>query len=83
VVEVTWKATARETWLADAHYDGFTLRGQLPDTAQPSWFKLRQLCERGEWNWADVPASGTSTRGLKAPAVLLEVTPAQKPEHHH
>ena len=83
VVEVTWKATAREAWLADAHYDEFTLRGQLPDTAQPLWFKLRQLCERGEWNWADVPASGTSTRGLKAPAVLLEVTPAQKPGHLH
>ena len=60
-----------------------TLRGQLPDTAQPLWFKVQQLCERGEWNWADVPASGTSTHGLKSPAVLLEVTPAQKAGRHH
>jgi uncharacterized protein YcnI len=83
VVEVTWKAITRESWLADAHYDEFTLRGQLPDTAQPLWFKVQQLCERGEWNWSDVPSSGTSTRGLKAPAVLLEVTPAPKAGHHH
>ena len=83
VVEVVWRAASREAWLADAHYDEFTLRGQLPDAAQPLWFKVQQVCERGEWNWAEVPASGTSTRGLKAPAVLLEVTPAQAPGHHH
>lgn len=83
MVEVTWKAIAREAWLADAHYDEFTLRGQLPDTPQPLWFKVQQLCERGELHWSDVPPSGTSTRGLKAPAVLLEVTPAQQAGHHH
>jgi len=83
VVEVTWKAASREAWLADAHYDEFTLRGQLPGTAQPLWFKVQQVCERGELRWADVPASGTSTRGLKAPAVLLEVTPAESKAHQH
>lgn len=83
VVEVTWKAASREAWLADAHYDEFTLRGQLPDKAQALWFKVQQLCERGEWLWGDVPASGTSTRGLKAPAVLLEVTPAVANGHVH
>jgi periplasmic copper chaperone A len=83
VVEVSWKATPREAWLPDAHYDEFTLRGQLPAAAQPLWFKVQQLCERGEWNWADVPASGTSMRGLKAPAVLLEVTPAETKPHTH
>jgi len=83
VVEVTWKATTRDSWLADAHYDEFTVRGQLPTTAQALWFKVQQLCERGEWNWVEVPSSGTSTHNLKAPAVLLEVTPAAKPGHHH
>jgi uncharacterized protein YcnI len=83
VVEVTWKAAARESWLADAHYDEFTLRGQLPDTAQPLWFKVRQVCESGESNWADIPTAGTSTRGLKAPAVLLEVAPAEAKAHTH
>jgi uncharacterized protein YcnI len=83
VVEVSWKAASREAWLADAHYDEFTLRGQLPATPQALWFKVQQLCERGELHWTEVPASGTSTRGLKAPAVLLEVLPAETKAHSH
>jgi periplasmic copper chaperone A len=83
VVEVTWKAASREAWLADAHYDEFTLRGQLPEAVQPLWFKVQQLCEGAELNWADVPATGTSTRELKAPAVLLKVLPAEAKAHTH
>lgn len=75
VVRITWKATAKESFLADAYYDEFVLRGQAPAKAGPLWFQVRQLCEKGEWNWADVPATGTSTKGLKAPAVLLDVVP--------
>ena len=73
VVQITWKATSKEAFLADAHYDEFVLRGQAPAKAGPVWFQVRQLCEKGEWHWADIPASGTSTKGLKAPAVLLDV----------
>jgi len=83
VVEITWKATSRDAWLADAHFDEFVLRGQLPDKPGALWFKLQQLCETGSWNWADVPASGTSTQGLKAPAALLEITPAAAATHQH
>ena len=83
VVEIIWKATTREAWLADAHYDEFVLRGQAPEAAGPAWFKLTQLCEKGRWDWAEVPASGTSTQGLKSPAVLLEVTPAAAAAHQH
>lgn len=73
VVQITWKATSKESFLADAQYDEFVLRGQAPAKAGPVWFQVRQLCEKGEWHWADIPASGTSTKGLKAPAVLLDV----------
>ena len=83
VAEITWKAASREAWLADAHFDEFVLRGQLPDRPGTLWFKLQQLCETGSWNWADVPASGTSTQGLKAPAALLEITPAATTTHQH
>lgn len=83
VVEITWRATTREAWLEDAYYDEFVVRGQAPLAAGPAWFKLRQLCERGEWNWAEVPAQGTDTRGLKAPAVLLDVQPAAAAGHVH
>ena len=83
VVQVTWRASSREAWLADAHYDEFVLRGQAPQQPGPAWFKVTQLCEKGRWDWADVPASGTSTRGLKAPAVLLDVQPAAASGHVH
>jgi len=83
VTEITWKAVSRETWLADAHFDEFVLRGQLPNKPGALWFKLQQLCETGSWHWAEVPASGTSTQGLKAPAVLLEVKPAGAAGHQH
>lgn len=82
VVEISWKADSRERWLADAHYDEFVLRGTAPATPGPAWFKVRQLCEKGEWNWAEVPAGGTSTQGLKAPAVLLDVQPRQAAGAH-
>lgn len=83
VVEIAWKATSRESWLADAHYDEFVLRGQAPETPGPAWFQVRQLCEKGEWHWAELPATGTSTKGLKAPAVLLEVQPRAEAGHVH
>ncbi len=75
VVQITWKATGKESFLADAYYDEFVLRGQAPTRPGPLWFQVRQICEKGELNWADIPASGTSTKGLKAPAVLLDVVP--------
>ena len=83
VAEVTWTARNEGDWLPDAYYDEFVLRAQLPDAAGPLWFKVRQVCERGETDWADVPASGTSTRDLKAPAALLEVLPGEAAAHAH
>lgn len=74
--ELSWAANNREAWLDDAHFDEFVLRGQLPAHAGPLWFKLEQICAEGQHDWSEVPASGTSTRGLKSPAALLEVVPA-------
>lgn len=71
VVAITWRGGP----LPDAHFDEFALQMQLPDKPGPIWFKVQQQCEKGEIDWATVPASGTSTRGIKAPAALLEVTP--------
>ncbi|MGV8805696.1 MAG: YcnI family copper-binding membrane protein [Polaromonas sp.] len=76
---VTWTATGKDAALADAYTDEFMLRGTLPASAGPLWFKVLQTCENGSSDWREVPASGLSTQGLKSPAVLLEVTgrPAQ------
>lgn len=83
VAEVVWTAQSDEARLPDAQYDEFVLRGQLPATAGPLWFKVQQRCPAGQLDWADVPASGTSTKGLKSPAVLLEVEPAEHAGHAH
>ncbi len=82
-IDITWKANSRESWLQDAWYDEFTIRGQTPSQPGPLWFKVRQQCEQGESNWAEIPASGTSAEGLKTPAVLLEVLPNEHAGHVH
>lgn len=83
VVEISWTATAKEHWLPDAWYDEFVLRGTLPASAGPLWFKVLQSCEPGRIDWTEVPAQGTSTKGLKAPAALLEVIPSGSATHAH
>lgn len=86
---VTWTAASKDAMLQEAHFDEFMLRGKLPDAAGPMWFRVLQTCESGSNNWAEVPATGVSTKGLKLPAALLEVTAADAPvvamplEHKH
>ena len=75
VYEVVWRAQSPETFLADAHYDEFVLRGQTPDKPGVIWFKVQQICEKGDLNWAEVPSTGSSTKGLQSPAARLEVLP--------
>ena len=54
--------------------DQFTMRGGLHDAAGPMWFKVLQMCEKGQNDWSEVPAAGKSTQGMAFPAALLEVT---------
>lgn len=83
VSEISWTASTPASYLPDAHYDEFVLRGQLPDQVGPLWFKVVQTCVKGSNDWIDVPAAGTSTKGLKAPAALLQVKPADPHANHH
>lgn len=83
VVEITWRATSREAWLADAHFDEFVLRGSAPLQTGPAWFDVLQLCEQGQWDWSQRPREGSDTKGLKAPAVKLDVLPADPHAGHH
>ena len=80
VTEITWTATAGNA-LPDAYYDEFVLRGGLPATAGPMWFKVLQTCEKGSTDWAEVPASGASAKGLKLPAALLDIIPSGPAGH--
>jgi uncharacterized protein YcnI len=83
VVEIGWTASAPDHALSDDWYDEFVLRATLPVQAGPLWFRVLQTCASGQLDWADIPARGTSTRGLKAPAVLLEVLPSGMTGHRH
>lgn len=76
VTAISWTAAGKDAVLQDTYFDEFVLRGQLPDTAGPLWFKVLQTCENGSADWSEVPASGSSAKGLKSPAALLEVTGA-------
>ena len=69
---------------ANKYYDEFVLRGQTPAQPGPIWFKVQQLCEKGQWDWFETPVDpkSTSRAGLKAPAALLEVLPGMGSEEH-
>jgi uncharacterized protein YcnI len=83
VSEISWSANSKDNWLPDAWYDEFVLRGNLPRQAGPMWFKVLQTCEKGQNDWSQVPTSGISTKGLKSPAVLLEITDSAASGHQH
>jgi periplasmic copper chaperone A len=78
VTEVTWTANNPDAYITEAQYDEFVLRGKAPGAPGPLWFKVTQLCKDGDKigqnPWVEVPASGTSTQGMKFPAALLNVT---------
>ena len=44
---------------------------KLPEKAGPVWLRVLQTCEKGQNDWAEIPATGTSTKGMKYPAALL------------
>lgn len=83
VTEITWSASTKDSWLPDAWYDEFVFRGGLPAQAGAMWFKVLQTCEKGSNDWTQVPASGTSTHGLKSPAALLEIIESGSAAHQH
>ncbi len=82
VVEVSWVAQSSASALPDDGYEEFVLRASLPEKAGAVWFRVLQTCASGQLDWADIPAQGTSTRGMKTPAALLEVLPSGRSGGH-
>jgi len=74
---VTWTAASKDAYLGAHQAGDFVLAGQAPAKPQALWFKVVQTCEQGSADWSEIPAQGTSTAGLKAPAVLLQVMTAK------
>ncbi|MCV2438672.1 YcnI family protein [Paucibacter sp. DJ2R-2] len=71
VVEVRWTALTEANFLQDDWYDEFTLRATLPAAPATLWFKVRQVCIKGELNWSEVPSAAVPRPGV--PAVRLDV----------
>jgi periplasmic copper chaperone A len=90
VSEITWTAMSKDSYLPEAFYDEFILRGGLPSKVNEGvgdsgamWFKVLQTCEKGSNDWSQIPASGVDTQGLKSPAALLEIIPSGAAGHQH
>jgi periplasmic copper chaperone A len=82
ITEIRWTARSEADQLPDAWHDEFVLRATLPAEPGPLWFKVRQVCTEGEWNWAEIPAAGQAAAG-GAPAVRLIVKPSAPAVHSH
>lgn len=81
LAEVRWAAQGEANVLPDAWYDEFVLRVSLPAEPGELAFAVRQVCTRGEWNWAELPT--VANPRPRAPAVRLKVTPARVEAHPH
>lgn len=73
VVELEWKANTKETALPDGSFDEFAFMSKLPEKTGAVWLRVLQTCEKGQNDWAEIPAAGTSTKGMKMPAALLTI----------
>ncbi len=82
VLEISWTANTLENALPNNFYDEFVLHGTTPAKPGPLWFKVMQTCAQGSTAWVDIPASGTSTKGMKTPAALLDVLDIQATGGH-
>lgn len=86
VVEVEWRGGRLE----DAHYDEFGLSLKLPEGGERMlWFKVTQVCEGGQIEWAQIPGSGESWSKLPSPAPWITLRSAKpsagkaEEEHKH
>jgi len=82
VVEIKWEASSKDFYLPNEQFDEFSFLTRLPTKSGPYWISVRQECTKGVNDWAEVPSSGTSTKGLKSPVALLELLPSQVNHQH-
>jgi copper(I)-binding protein len=73
--QVTWTAAAGQSLDAKDKGD-FPLELRVSSAPGAQWLKAAQRCGAVREEWTQVPAQGTSTAGMKAPAVLLQVLSA-------
>jgi copper(I)-binding protein len=73
VVELEWKANTKQAALPDGSFDEFAFMTKLPEKTGAVWLRVLQTCEKAQIDWVEIPAAGTSTKGMKMPAALLTI----------
>lgn len=71
--EVSWTANGPQAALPAKERAQFVLRAQLPATPGTVWFKVLQVCDKGQADWAQVPAADNDKPEF--PAARLDVLP--------
>lgn len=72
VKEIQWSGGD----LPDAYYDEFVASGFVAKELDPGsslYFKVTQLCAKGELKWVEVPGPGVDAHDLEAPAAVLKI----------
>lgn len=72
--EVSWTATTPQAALQAKERTQFIVRGRLPAQPGTLWFKVLQVCDKGQADWSQQPAHETDK--VEFPAARLDVLPA-------
>lgn len=71
--EVAWTAASAQAALPAKERTQFVVRGRLTAEPGPLWFKVLQVCDKGQADWAQVPAREGDKPEF--PAARLDVLP--------
>jgi uncharacterized protein YcnI/copper(I)-binding protein len=71
--------------LPDDYYDEFVANGFIARelAGDALYFKVVQVCAKGEERWVEVPAAGQDPHDLKAPAAVLKIADGSGGDHAH
>jgi uncharacterized protein YcnI/copper(I)-binding protein len=74
VKEIEWSGGS----LPDDYYDEFVAAGYVAKEidADALYFKVVQVCDKGELAWNEIPQGGADPHSLKAPAAVLRIAAA-------
>lgn len=74
VKEIEWSGGS----LPDDFYDEFVAAGYVAKEVEQDalYFKVVQVCDKGELAWNEVPQGGANPHSLKAPAAVLRIAAA-------
>jgi hypothetical protein len=77
--EISWSGGK----LPDEYYDEFVIAAFVAKELSPGplYFLVKQICEKGEASWSEIPTAGQDAHSLKFPAPMLNITEGH--EHHH